>query len=455
MIFSSLIFLFWFIPIFFTIYYIVPFRFKNAVLLIGSMIFYAWGEPKYMLLLILSVVVNYLAGRLIEKGRGRYDKAVLIAAVVFDLSMLFFFKYINFFIDNINSITQMDISNIRLVLPLGISFYTFQIMSYVIDLYRGKVSCEKSIIRLGAYLCMFPQLIAGPIVVYSEVSRELSDRKISLADIEEGLKLFVIGLSAKVLVANNAGKLWDELITIGYDNISAPLAWLGMLAYTIQIYFDFNGYSMMAIGLGKMLGFRFPKNFDLPYTSCSITEYWRRWHMTLSGWFREYLYIPLGGNRRGSIRTYVNLFIVWFATGFWHGADWNFILWGLYFYALLMLEKLGLIKYLEANRIVARIYTLLAIEFGWMLFAISDLTLLGKYLSVLFTGGLGSDILYYGRNYLVILLIGMLFSTPYPGRVYEKHRSHPAVLILLTLMFAVCVAYLADASFNPFLYFRF
>ena len=272
MIFSSLLFVFWFIPIFFIIYYLAPMKFKNLVLLVGSMVFYGWGEPKYLILLAVSILVNYLAGILIHRFRGRGDKAVLICALVFDVGMLFFFKYINFFIENINAVSGAGISKVDITLPLGISFYTFQIMSYVIDLYRGKVEVEKSLVNLGTYLCMFPQLIAGPIVVYSDVSAALRSRKISASGLNEGLKLFVLGFASKVLIANNAGALWKELEDIGYLSISAPMAWLGMLAYTIQIYFDFNGYSMMAIGLGRMLGFEFPKNFNLPYTSRSITE---------------------------------------------------------------------------------------------------------------------------------------------------------------------------------------
>ena len=456
MIFSSLLFLFWFMPIFFVIYYLVPMRAKNLVLLIGSMVFYGWGEPKYLILLVISILVNYFAGLLIQRLRGRADKLILVCALVFDIGMLFFFKYINFFIENINAVAGSSIAEVNITLPLGISFYTFQIMSYVIDLYRGKVEVEHSMIRLGTYLCMFPQLIAGPIVVYSDVSAALKDRTITPDAVEEGLKYFVLGLGSKVIIANNAGELWKELENTGYNNISAPLAWLGMLAFTLQIYFDFNGYSMMAIGLGKMLGFTFPANFNLPYISSSITEYWRRWHMTLSGWFRDYLYIPLGGNRRSKARVVFNLFIVWFVTGFWHGADWNFILWGLYFFVLLMIERAGFGKFLEKRRIFSHVYSLLAIGFGWMLFAITDLRQLGVYLSRLFTGGVSGSEPYYLRNYFVILLIGCLLSSGLGNRVYDKIKDRGALVIpLLTAIFILCVAYLADASYNPFLYFRF
>ena len=456
MVFSSLLFLFWFIPIFFIVYYLVPGKIKNPVLFLGSIIFYGWGEPKYLILLLVSITVNWLAGILIGRFRGRADKAVLICAIVFDIGMLFFFKYINFFIENINAVSGASIGKVNITLPLGISFYTFQIMSYVIDLYRGKVEVEKSFINLGTYLCMFPQLIAGPIVVYSNVSQGLKERHIGLQDVEEGLKIFTLGLASKVLIANNAGALWKELEEIGYANLSSPLAWLGMLAYTLQIYFDFNGYSMMAIGLGRMLGFEFPKNFNLPYTSLSITEYWRRWHMTLSGWFRDYLYIPLGGNRVGKGRMVFNLFVVWFATGFWHGADWNFILWGLYFFVLLMIERSGFKGFLLRHKAAARVYSLLAIGFGWMLFAISDLKQLGLYLSRLFTGGMSSEVLFYIRNYGFILILGCILSSGIGNKIYAGIKDKAAVCIpLLIAIFILCVAYLADASFNPFLYFRF
>ena len=456
MIFSSLLFIFWFIPIFFTIYYIVPMRFRNPVLFAGSIVFYAWGEPKYLILLAVSILVNFLAGLLIDRHRGRMDRAVLVAAIIFDVGMLFFFKYINFFIENINAMAHTGISKVNISLPLGISFYTFQIMSYVIDLYRGKVKVEKSMIDLGTYLCMFPQLIAGPIVVYGDVARSLKEREIDPVSIEEGVRLFVIGLGSKVLIANNAGELWNEISTMGYDNLSAPMAWLGMAAYTIQIYFDFNGYSMMAIGLGKMLGFEFPRNFDLPYTSRSITEYWRRWHMTLSGWFRDYLYIPLGGNRRGRLRTVFNLFIVWFVTGFWHGADWNFILWGLYFFVLLMIERAGFKDYLDRHPFISHIYALLAIGFGWMLFAITDLKELMIYLSRLFVGGVSNEILYYVRNYGFILILGCVLSSGAVNRLYERIKNRGAVVLpALTVIFLLCIAFLADAGYNPFLYFRF
>ena len=457
MIFSSLLFLFWFMPVFFAVYYLVPAKAKNTVLFVGSIVFYAWGEPKYLLLILISILVNYILGLLIGRfsGRAAPRRVFFISALVFDIALLLFFKYIDFFIRNINSVSHAGIPEINVSLPLGISFYTFQIMSYIIDLYRGRVRAETSLLRLGTYIVMFPQLIAGPIVVYSEVSEALVSRRIKASDVEEGLQVFILGLASKILIANNVGMLWKELSQIGYDRISTPLAWLGALAFTLQIYFDFNGYSLMAIGLGRMLGFCFPKNFDHPYISASITEFWRRWHITLSSWFREYLYFPLGGSRRGQVRNDVNLFIVWTVTGFWHGADWNFILWGLYFFVLISIEKLFLQRLLDKHRALGHVYTMFFVIISWVIFSITDPGELSMYLGRLFGGYGGEDILYYLRNYGCILLLGCLFSTPVFEGLYSRIKNRtPGLLVNLALL--VCsVAYLADASFNPFLYFRF
>ncbi|HAU99580.1 MAG: MBOAT family protein [Lachnospiraceae bacterium] len=457
MIFSSLLFLFWFMPVFFAVYYLVPAKAKNIVLFLGSIVFYAWGEPKYLLLILVSILVNYILGLLIGRfsESEKIRKTFFIAALVFDISLLLFFKYIGFFISNINSAFGAGIPEINVSLPLGISFYTFQIMSYIIDLYRGKVKAETSVLRLGTYIVMFPQLIAGPIVVYSEVSEGLKKRSIRAEDVEEGLKVFILGLASKVLIANNVGMLWKELSQIGYDRISTPLAWLGALAFTLQIYFDFNGYSLMATGLGRMLGFSFPKNFDHPYVSVSITEFWRRWHITLSSWFREYLYFPLGGSRKGPVRNYVNLLIVWAVTGFWHGADWNFILWGLYFFVLLSIEKLFLLKRLKDHRTAGHIYTMFFVIISWVIFSITDPGQLSLYLTRLFGGYGGEDILYYLRNYGCILLLGCLFSTPVFEGLYRRIKDRSAGVFVSLALLVCSVAYLADASFNPFLYFRF
>lgn len=473
MVFSGLLFLFWFIPLFFAVYYAVPAKLRNTALFIGSIVFYGWGEPSYLILIFISIFVNYAAGLLMANSRRRAavddckrikaghtaaETAWLVAALVFDFGMLFVFKYTGFAVSNINSVFKTVLHDPQLPLPLGISFYTFQIASYVIDLYKGKIREERNILTLGTYLVMFPQLIAGPIVVYSQVSRELHERQITLRDISEGIMTFITGLSSKVIIANNVGALWDDLGAIGYSNISMPLAWLGVIAYTLQIYFDFNGYSLMAIGLGRMLGFTIPRNFNHPYISRSLTEFWRRWHMTLSGWFRDYVYIPLGGNRKGRFRTYVNLFIVWFLTGFWHGAGWNFICWGLFFFVFLTLEKSFLSRLLERHPVISRVYSLLLIGLSWMIFAITDFKELGVYITRLFSPAALSgciDAVYYLRNYGVIIALGCLFSTPLPGKWFEKARGRGTDIAVALILLFVCVCHLADAGYNPFLYFRF
>ncbi len=457
MLFSSLLFIFQFLPIFFIAYYLVPVRFRNLLLFLASLFFYAWGEPRYVILILISILINYIAGRLIEyfDKKGRIRVTILILAIIYNIGTLMFFKYSNFIIENINYIFNSDISFLDIALPLGISFYTFQIMSYTIDVYRRDTKAEKSYINLGAYLCMFPQLIAGPIVVYTQVSEKLNKRSYHLKDIEDGLKTFVLGLGSKVLIANNVGALWNEMSQIGYSNLSMPLAWLGLLAFTLQIYFDFNGYSLMAIGLGKMLGFDFPQNFNFPYISRSITEYWKRWHITLSTWFKEYLYIPLGGNRKGKLRTYINMFIVWSVTGLWHGASWNFVCWGIYFFILLSLERLFFKKWLDKNVILARIYTILAILIGWMIFAITELGNIKIYFGRLFSFSVTEDWIYYLRNYGIILIIGILLSTPILKKWYDRQNNKILCNILLLVIFLLSIAYLVDAAYNPFLYFRF
>lgn len=452
MIFSSLLFLFWFLPIFFLIYYLAPPKAKNAVLLIGSIAFYAWGEPKYLILIFVSIVVNYFAGLLMVKTNNK--KLFMILALMYDFAMLLVFKYTNFFIENINNIFSSDYDMVDITLPLGISFYTFQIASYIIDLYKGEIEAEKNPINLATYLCMFPQLIAGPIVVYSDVSEKLHNRKIALSDIEEGIRIFILGLASKVLIANSVGSLWDRVVALSFD-VSMPVAWLSMIAYTLQIYFDFNGYSLMAIGLGRCLGFNFSKNFDYPYISKSLTEFWRRWHITLSTWFRTYVYIPLGGNRKGQLRTYVNLFIVWFLTGFWHGASWNFIFWGLFFFVMLSIEKAGLHKVLDNHKVFARIYALLLISMSWMIFAITDASQILVFFKRLFCFEFGNDFIYYFRNYFAVIILGCVLSTPLLKNLYEKYKNRAAGVIVSFVLLVLSVAYLADATYNPFLYFRF
>jgi len=459
MVFSSVLFLFYFMPVAFSVYYLVPRRYKNLTLLILSLIFYSWGEVRYFPIMLSSIIVDYTASNGIERsGDNIFKRRMwLLLSIVFNLGMLGFFKYSGFFAANINAITGLNIPVHSFTLPLGISFYTFQTMSYTIDVYRGEVKAEHDIIDFGAFVVLFPQLIAGPIVRYSDIHNELRNRTIDLGQISSGAKYFILGLASKVLIANNAGALWTEISSVGFGGISTPLAWLAILAYTLQIYFDFSGYSLMAIGLGRMLGFEFPKNFDFPYISKTMTEFWRRWHMTLGSWFREYLYFPLGGSRKGRGRTYFNLFVVWAATGFWHGASWNFVLWGLYFFVLLILEKTFIGNALNAHPVIARFYMIPLIMISWAIFEISDFSQLGLFLSRLFAFEYGADWFYYFRNYVITLLLGIILSTPILKKPFEKMDKHIpwAATAVYALLLVVSVAYLVDATYNPFLYFRF
>ena len=457
MVFSSLLFMFKFLPVAFLIYYLVPYRFKNLSILILSLLFYSWGEPKYILIMFASIFVDFFVSRGIEAYREqkKITRLLLGVSVFFNLGMLFFFKYTNFFIENLNNLGA-SFEYLKLTLPLGISFYTFQTMSYTIDVYLGKVKAEHNIINFGAFVCLFPQLIAGPIVKYSDINEELQNRRLNLQQIDDGVRLFIMGLGSKVLIANNIGSLWNEVQELGFDNISTPLAYLGLLAYSLQIYFDFSGYSLMAIGLGKMLGFNFPQNFNYPYISRSITEFWRRWHMTLGSWFREYVYIPMGGNRVQPVRLYFNLFTVWFLTGFWHGASWNFILWGLYFLVLLIIEKKFLLKFLQKHKVISHMYLIIAIFFSWGLFALTDFNMTGQLFEALFSFDMSSDYLFYIRNYGVTFILAFIASTPVIKIVYERFKHQKwFVTTSLALILITSVAYLVDATYNPFLYFRF
>lgn len=455
MVFSSIIFIFRFLPLIFFIYYITPRKLKNLSLLILSLFFYSFGEGKYFLLMILSILVDYSISILIERYRSKrkISLLLLILSVTFNLGILIMFKYLNFFIENINILLKSSLSLIEISLPLGISFYTFQTMSYTLDVYRGEVEAEKNIINFGAYVSLFPQLIAGPIVKYKDIKKELKDRRFKINEVEEGIIEFILGLGKKVLLANNIGLLWKEVQDIGLDKVSTPLLWLGVMAFSLQIYFDFSGYSSMAIGLGKILGFNFPKNFNFPYTSKSITEFWRRWHITLGSWFREYLYIPLGGNRLGKIKTIRNLFIVWLFTGLWHGANYNFIIWGLYFFVIISLEKFFLGKYLKECKGLAYVYTLLLLLFGWAIFAFYDLSSI-RYL---FSFNLSFDFIYYIGNYFFVFLICILCSTKLVKRFYEKFIEKNKLLksLVIIFIFILSIAYLVDSTYNPFLYFRF
>ncbi len=460
MVFSNIFFMFRFLPVVLLFYYILPYKYKNVVITIFSLIFYSWGEVKYFPIMLASTVVDFTCGQVIEKNPDKAStrKFALLFSMVFNLGMLLFFKYTDFFIVNINQFFGTDMDLLKITLPLGISFYTFQTMSYTIDVYRGKVKAEKNIINFSAFVTMFPQLIAGPIVKYTDINEKLNNTKdrISLDGINEGIKLFIFGLGKKVLIANNVGALWTDIELLGFDNISTPLAWLGIIAYALQIYFDFSGYSLMAIGLGKMLGFDFPQNFNLPYISKSITEFWRRWHMTLGGWFREYVYIPLGGNRKGLKRQIINMFVVWFLTGFWHGADWNFILWGVYYFILLTIEKAFLLVFLEKHKIFARVYTILAFLVGWALFYITDLSMLQTFVARLFIPTEGISVVYYLSSYIVSIIIGIILSSTLPMKFYDKFKNNNIVMgITLSLIFFLSVAYLVDSTYNPFIYFRF
>ena len=471
MVFSTVLFLFRFLPITLLLYYAVPYKFKNTVLFACSLVFYSWGEVKFFPIMVVLILINYVSGLLMERFEGHTGlrRVVLVFSIVGSLSMLVFFKYTNFLINSLNALAGLSIAPVAglEVLPLGISFYTFQTMSYSIDVYRQDVKTEHNIIDFGAYVVMFPQLIAGPIVKYRDVSNQLHVYKgrITLDRIEQGVSLFVFGLAKKVLLADAIGQLWTDIIgvkgsttaAIGLANASTPLVWLGVIAYSLQLYFDFSGYSMMGIGMGKMLGFDFPDNFNLPYISRSITEFWRRWHMTLSGWFREYVYIPLGGNRKGKARQIFNLFIVWLLTGIWHGANWNFICWGLYYFVLLMIEKLFLLPYLEKGKIWPHVYTLFLVVVGWAMFVGNEYGVeFGLLFQKLFVWSSGVSPLYYLRNYLVILILSVLCCTEIPKKLWDEMQqvTWTRVLTVATL-FVLSIAYVIGSDSHPFLYFNF
>lgn len=458
MVFSSIVFIFRFIPIAFLLYYITPRRFRNLTLLFLSLFFYSWGEPKYILLMLVSIFVDYLAGFIISKHRHItwIKRSALIMSIVYNMGTLFLFKYIDFFIETSNSVLGTNFRLLNIALPLGISFYTFQTLSYTIDVYLDKAQAEYNIITFATFVTLFPQLIAGPIVKYKDISAELKERFTSLSQLQDGITDFIIGLTKKVLIANNVGSLWTEVQSIGFNNVSTPLAWLSLLAFALQIYFDFSGYSTMAIGLGKMLGFDFPQNFNFPYISKSITDFWRRWHITLGSWFKEYLYFPLGGSRVSGYRLYFNLFVVWAFTGLWHGASWNFVLWGLFFFVLISIEKAGLLNFLEHHTIIARVYTLLLLLIGWGLFATVDLNEFNTLTHTLFTYRSGHDFIYYLSSYAAILTIGCICATPLIKQIQKKISHYtPLLNIIYITLFLLSVAYLVDATYNPFLYFRF
>ena len=468
MVFSSFSFLCIYLPIVLAVYYILPKKARNLFLLIASLVFYAWGEPKYVLLMIFSITVNYVFGLLMDKNREKTKrmKLMLVLSVVIDIGLLCVFKYTDFVITNLNQAFDAGFDLLHLALPIGISFYTFQAMSYTIDVYRNDVKVQRNIIDFGMYITMFPQLIAGPIVRYSDIESQIKDREVDAKAFSQGISRFAVGLGKKVLLANQIGALWSTIYAQG-GNTSVLMAWLGAIAFTFQIYFDFSGYSDMAIGLGRMFGFAFPENFRYPYESVSVTDFWRRWHITLSTWFKEYLYIPLGGNRKGKGRQIFNLFVVWTLTGFWHGAGWNFIMWGFYYFVFLVLEKLFLLKALnKAPKLLQHVYALFVIVIGWVIFACDDVTVLLPYLGSMFgahglTGGMD---VYYLATRAVLLVILCIASTQLPKKLVlaagEKlHIGEKSAFVIKAvftlLLIAVSMVFLIGDSYNPFLYFRF
>lgn len=470
MIFSSIFFIFAFLPAVLIVYYLVPFRFKNLLLLLSSLVFYAWGEPVYVILMLLSIGINFVSGMEIEvfrlAGEEKKAKYACICTVAANLFILGFYKYYGFLLENINAILPVDIPYKELALPIGISFYTFQTLSYVIDVYRGKVEAQHNFITFGAYVSMFPQLIAGPIVRYSDVEQQLRHRTFSWEQFGDGAMWFLQGLGKKVLIANNMGAVYESIAVLGTSNTSVVTAWIGCFAYTIQIYFDFGGYSDMAIGLGKMLGFDFMRNFDYPYTAKSITEFWRRWHISLSSWFKEYVYIPLGGNRQGTAKAIRNLMIVWGLTGLWHGAAWNFIFWGLYYGIILCVEKYILMRGIEhLPNPVRHIYTMLLVMLGWVLFFSPTLGSAVSYWGTMFgIGGSGffdAAAFYYLKSGLVLGVISGIACTPWIYKHFSKlfqadeRYKHVLGATAYVGIFIICTAYLVNATYNPFLYFRF
>ncbi len=464
MVFSSLLFLFRFLPIVLLGYYILPKKFRNLFLLILSLVFYAWGEPTFVILMLVSIVVNYIGGIAVDSKRGsRWAKIALLLTVIVDIGLLAIFKYTGFAFDNINAVFGTSLVS-KIVLPIGISFYTFQMLSYVIDVYRGGTPVQKSIIKFGCYVSLFPQLIAGPIVQYKTVAEQLDSREETGELFADGVKRFVVGLAKKVLIANNVGALWTTVSEMDFSTLPTLTAWIGIIAFTFQIYFDFSGYSDMAIGLGKMFGFRFLENFNYPYISRSITEFWRRWHISLGSWFRDYVYIPLGGNRRGFAIQLRNILVVWLLTGIWHGASWNFVLWGLYFGVILILEKLLLLKLFDKlPRVFSHLWAILLFVYGWVIFAIEDVGAIAEYTRALF-GGTGiaydKESLYLLTNNALIFIIALVASTPFVKMLFAKVQRFPRTAYALSLAFIVLgfvfsLVYITASSYNPFLYFRF
>ena len=468
MLFSSIVFLFTFLPAVMILYYLLPVRFRNVILLLASLVFYAWGEPVYLFLMLLSILFNYFSG--LDIARNLQDKRAAKRSLVFNLiinlAVLGFFKYEGFVLDTLNGILPVHISYHALPLPIGISFYTFQILSYIIDVYRGNVKVQTNLPNFALYVTMFPQLIAGPIVQYADVDEQLASREVSRTKFGEGSMYFIRGLAKKVLLANTSGMIFTEVSGLAKGNIAVMTAWLGAFAYIFQIYFDFSGYSDMAIGLGKMFGFEFNMNFNYPYVSKSITEFWRRWHISLSSWFRDYVYIPLGGNRVSKIKHIRNLLIVWFLTGLWHGAAWNFVAWGLYYGVILIIEKYLLSPVLDRlPDVVRHIYSIVLVVIGWVLFFSSSFGQAADYIRVMFGAGAHGfadrESMYLLTSNLILWLILIFGSTPLVHFRYEhmlrtkKWNTTIINSVVYAALFIVCIAYLVTETYNPFLYFRF
>lgn len=468
MLFSSIVFLFTFLPAVMILYYLLPVRFRNVILLLASLVFYAWGEPVYLFLMLLSILFNYFSG--LDIARNLQDKRAAKRSLVFNLiinlAVLGFFKYEGFVLDTLNGILPVHISYHALPLPIGISFYTFQILSYIIDIYRGNVKVQTNLPNFALYVTMFPQLIAGPIVQYADVDEQLASREVSRTKFGEGSMYFIRGLAKKVLLANTSGMIFTEVSGLAKGNIAVVTAWLGAFAYMFQIYFDFSGYSDMAIGLGKMFGFEFNMNFNYPYVSKSITEFWRRWHISLSSWFRDYVYIPLGGSRVSKIKHIRNLLIVWFLTGLWHGAAWNFVAWGLYYGVILIIEKYLLSPVLDRlPDVVRHIYSIVLVVIGWVLFFSSSFGQAADYIRVMFGAGAHGfadrESMYLLTSNLILWLILIFGSTPLVHFRYEhmlrskKWNTTIINSVVYAALFIVCIAYLVTETYNPFLYFRF
>ena len=464
MVFSTPLFLFYYLPLVLLVYYVTPMRFRNLVLLVASLFFYYWGEQAYTLIMLLSIVIDYTHGILVhrckEKGNDRGARLAVASSVIFNLAILFFFKYWDFAARSLQAAGMSFMPVLNISLPIGISFYTFQTMSYTIDVYRGDARVQKNMIHFGTFVTLFPQLIAGPIIKYKDLDDQLGSRSHCVDRFASGAQRFVVGLSKKLLLANNLGQLWDVFKATPAEELTFAGAWLGIIAFAFQIYFDFSGYSDMAIGLGRMFGFEFMENFNFPYIAKSITEFWRRWHISLSTWFREYLYIPLGGNRCSKGRWLLNLLIVWAATGIWHGASWNYLFWGLYFFGLLILEKLLLNKWLEKfPPVFQHLYVMVLVLISWAIFALEDMSQLGAYLQVMF--GLNrpplvnGQTLYHLRSFLPMLVIASIGSTPLVTKLWNRVESKTIRMLVLVLGLILCTAYVVASTYNPFLYFRF